>query len=77
VIDGPTMAMPSNAMRDVRRKDPCLAAGPASSWTVAATTSANPGSGAAAGCAKGVIINEFSDAITQYTFEFVELHNDK
>ena len=79
VIDGPTISMASGANQDLQRKDPCLAAGIATSWNVLATTSANPGSGAGAGCAKGVVINEFSDAAgtDNFVYEFVELHNDK
>ena len=79
VIDGATIAMSSAAGQDLQRIDPCLAAGTTSSWTIGATTAANPGSGAAAGCARGVVINEFSDAAGSgnYVYEFVELHNDK
>ena len=79
VIDGPTIAMSSAAGQDLQRIDPCLAAGTTSSWAIGATTAANPGSGAAAGCARGVVINEFSDAAGSgnYIYEFVELHNDK
>jgi Bacterial Ig domain len=79
VIDGPTISMSSAADQDLQRKDPCLAAGTTSSWNILATTSANPGSGAGAGCAKGVVINEFSDAsgTGNFIYEFVELHNDK
>jgi hypothetical protein len=76
-VDGPTISMPSSAARDLKRKDPCAVAGASSNWTTTATTTATPGSGAASGCAKGVIINEFSDAITNFVFEFVELHNDQ
>jgi hypothetical protein len=78
-IDGPTISMSSAAGQDLRRVDPCLAAGTASSWTVSATTSANPGSGAGAGCGKGVVINEFSDALGtgNFIYEFIELHNDR
>jgi len=79
VIDGPTISMASGANQDLQRKDPCLAAGTASNWNVLATTSANPGSGAGAGCAKGVVINEFSDAAGSgnFIYEFLELHNDR
>ncbi|HKR65327.1 MAG TPA: Ig-like domain-containing protein [Thermoanaerobaculia bacterium] len=77
IVDGATVAMPSGAARDVRRKDPCVSASSSSNWTIAATTTATPGSGAATGCAKGVIVNEFSDATSQFKFEFVELHNDQ
>jgi len=77
-IDGPTIAMSSSAGNTVQRKDPCQAAGTAASWTVSAAGSANPGIGAGAGCAKGVVINEFSDALgtNNFVYEFVELHND-
>lgn len=39
----------------------------------------HPGSGAAAGCAKGVVINEFSDAAgtNNFVYEFIKLHNDQ
>src|SRR5581483_3690573 len=79
VIDGPTISMSSSALQSIRRKDPCLAANLSSSWNVGATSTANPGSGAGAGCARGVVINEFSDAsgTGNYIYEFVELHNDK
>jgi hypothetical protein len=78
-IDGPTIAMPSAAGSTLQRKDPCLAAGTASSWTTSAAGSATPGSGAGAGCGKGVVINEFADALGtgNFVFEYVELHYDK
>jgi hypothetical protein len=77
-IDGPTIAMASAAGNTDQRKDPCLAANLSTSWTVSAASSATPGSGAGAGCAKGVVINEFSDALgtNNFVYEFVELHND-
>jgi hypothetical protein len=79
VVDGTTIAMPSAAGSTVQRKDPCLAAGTSASWTLSATTAATPGSGAGAGCAKGVVINEFSDAsgTNNFVYEFIELHNDQ
>jgi len=79
VIDGPTISTSSSANQDLRRIDPCTGAGITSNWTVGVTTLANPGSGAGAGCAKGVVINEFSDAAGtgNFIYEFVELHNDK
>jgi len=79
VVDGTTIAMPSAAASTVQRKDPCLAAGSSASWTISATTAATPGSGAGAGCAKGVVINEFSDAdgTNNFVYEFIELHNDQ
>ncbi len=79
VIDGPTISEASGANQDLQRIDPCTAANITSNWRVGATTLANPGSGAGAGCAKGVVINEFSDAAGSgnFIYEFVELHNDK
>jgi hypothetical protein len=78
-IDGPTISTASGANQSLRRIDPCTGAGIASNWNIGATTTANPGSGAGAGCAKGVVINEFSDAAGSgnFIYEFVELHNDK
>jgi hypothetical protein len=78
-IDGPTISTSSSANQSLRRIDPCTGAGITSNWNVGATTLANPGSGAGAGCAKGVVINEFSDAAGtgNFVYEFVELHNDK
>ncbi len=78
-VDGATIGMASSAGQSLRRNDPCAAAGAAGSWTVGATTTATPGSGAGAGCAKGLVINEFSDAsgTGNFIYEFVELHNDR
>jgi hypothetical protein len=78
-IDGQTVAMPSAANSTLQRKDPCLAANLATSWTTSTASVATPGTGAAAGCAKGVVINEFSDALgtNNFIYEFIELHNDK
>jgi hypothetical protein len=78
-IDGPTISTSSSANQDLRRIDPCTGAGITSNWNVGVTTLANPGSGAGTGCAKGVVINEFSDAAGSgnFIYEFVELHNDK
>ncbi|GAC1432466.1 MAG: hypothetical protein NVSMB68_04940 [Thermoanaerobaculia bacterium] len=75
-VDGPTISMASTANQDLQRKSPCLPASMRTSWNVLATTSANPGSGAAPGCAKSVVINEFSDAAGpgNYVYEFVELY---
>jgi hypothetical protein len=75
-IDGPTIAMAAAGGQSLRRNDPCAAAGTASSWTVGADTSATPGSGAGAGCGKGVVVNELSDAsgTNNFVYEFVELH---
>jgi hypothetical protein len=77
-IDGPTIAMSSAAGNSVQRKDPCLAANLSTSWNVTSASSATPGTGAGAGCAKGVVINEFSDALgtNNFVYEFVELHYD-
>ena len=49
------------------------------SWTITGSSSGTPGSGAGAGCAKGVVINEFSDALGtgNFVYEFIELHNDQ
>ena len=78
-IDGPTISQPSAALKSIKRVDPCLPAGQASSWTVLDAATGNPGSGAAAGCAAGVRINEFSDAngSGNFIYEFVELHFDQ
>ncbi|HEV8631346.1 MAG TPA: Ig-like domain-containing protein, partial [Thermoanaerobaculia bacterium] len=78
-VDGATYPMGSSAGQSLRRKDPCNSPGTSTSWTIGATTTANPGSGAGAGCAKGPVINEFSDAsgTGNYVYEFVELHNDR
>lgn len=78
-IDGWTIAMSSSAGKSIQRNDPCASAGEASSWNVVSASYANPGSGAAVGCAKGLVVNEFSDALGtgNYIYEFVELHNDK
>ncbi len=72
-VDGPTPAMPASAARSLQRVDPCT-----STWNTVVESSANAGSGAGAGCAGGVKINEFSDAsgTGNYIYEFVELHND-
>lgn len=77
-LDGATVAMPAGGGKTVQRKDPCLAAGKSSSWTISSYTAATPGSGAGAGCGKGVVINEFADpsGSGDYAYEFVELHND-
>ncbi|MCI0719386.1 MAG: Ig-like domain-containing protein [Acidobacteria bacterium] len=78
-VDGKTITMGASASDSVQRKDPCLAAGKRTSWNVVPASSATPGSGAGAGCGKGVVINEFSDALGtgNFIYEFVELHNDK
>lgn len=73
VVDGPSAAQPSGAARSVQRADPC-----GSTWNTVLESSANPGSGAGAGCSGGVKLNEHSDAsgTNNYIYEFVELHND-
>lgn len=78
-VDGRTVAMSASAARSYQRINPCGSASKSASWTVVSDTAANPGSGAVAGCAKGVIINEFSDAsgTGNFIYEFVELHNDR
>jgi hypothetical protein len=78
-VDGRTVAMGASAGSTLQRKDPCLNANKSTSWTTSAASTATPGSGAAAGCAKGVVINEFSDAVGtgNFVYEFIELHNDK
>jgi len=78
-VDGRTASMPSTAGRSFQRKDPCLAASKSGSWNVLADSLATPGRGAAAGCGKGVVINEFSDAsgTGNFVYEFIELHYDR
>jgi hypothetical protein len=78
-VDGRTIAMGSSGGSSVKRNDPCQAANLSGSWTVTASSTGTPGSGAGAGCSKGVVINEFSDAIGtgNFIYEFVELHYDK
>ena len=77
-IDGPTINMAAGGLQSVRRSNPCGSAGSAASWTVGATTTANPGSGAAAGCGIGVVVDEFADTsgTGNFVYEFVELHYD-
>jgi hypothetical protein len=77
-MDGPTVAMASSANQALRRKDPCNTPNASASWNIGATTTADPGAGAGAGCAKGVVINEFADAAGtgNFIYEFVELHHD-
>jgi len=78
-VDGRTTSMAASAGKSYQRKDPCLSASKLSSWTVVGDAAATPGSGAASGCVKGVVINEFSDAsgTGNFIYEFVELHNDR
>jgi beta-lactamase superfamily II metal-dependent hydrolase len=79
VVDGATISMSASAGQSIQRRDPCLAAGSTSSWNILASSAGTPGSGAGAGCGKGVVINEFSDALGtgNFIYEFVELHNDR
>lgn len=79
LVDGRTVAMGSTAGSTFQRKDPCLAANLSTSWTISTASSATPGTGAAAGCARGVVINEFADALGtgNFIYEFIELHNDQ
>lgn len=79
LIDGRTIAMGSSGGSSIQRKDPCNSPSAAASWNVVASASGTPGSGAGAGCAKGVVINEFSDALGtgNFIYEFIELHNDQ
>ncbi|HYC61361.1 MAG TPA: Ig-like domain-containing protein [Thermoanaerobaculia bacterium] len=73
VVDGPSGAMPATAARTMQRTDPCTSA-----WIALVESSSNPGSGAGAGCAGGVKLNEVSDAsgTGNFIYEFVEIHND-
>ena len=77
-LDGKTVSMAAVGAQSFQRKDPCLAAGKTTSWTIGSDSNGTPGRGAGAGCAAGVKINEFSDAsgAGNYIFEFVELHSD-
>lgn len=73
VVDGPSASQPAGAARTVQRADPC-----GTTWNTLVESSANPGSGAGAGCSGGVKLNEHSDASGSgnFIYEFVELHND-
>jgi beta-lactamase superfamily II metal-dependent hydrolase len=79
VVDGLSIGMSASGLQSVQRKDPCLSPGLVGSWNVLGTSAATPGAGAGAGCDKGVVINEFSDAsgTGNFNFEFVELHYDR
>jgi len=50
----------------------------ATSWTVSTWSLATSGSGAGEGCARGVVINEFTDPLGSgnFNYEFVELYYD-
>lgn len=78
-IDGLTVAMASAAGESLRRTNGCANANKSTSWTRAASSTANPGTGAPAPCGKGAFISEFSDALGtgNYIYEFVEIANDK
>jgi hypothetical protein len=77
--DGATYGMSASAGQSLQRKDPCNTASAQASWNILASTAATPGTGAAAGCAKGLVIDEFSDATgtNNFVYEFVELHWDQ
>lgn len=77
-IDGPTVAMDTNAGFDFERAT-CGAVGTLSSWFHRASTSGTPGTGGLTTCNRGVFINEFSDALGtgNYVYEFIELFNDR
>jgi hypothetical protein len=79
LVDGQTVGMSASGLQSVLRRDPCLPPGQASSWNFLGTGAATPGAGAAAGCARGMVINEFSDAsgTGNFIFEFIELHYDR
>jgi hypothetical protein len=73
LVDGPSAAQPVSAARSVQRVDPCGA-----TWSTVLESAANAGSGAGAGCAGGVKLNEHADAsgTGNFIYEFIELHND-
>jgi len=77
-VDGPTVAMDTNAGFDFERAT-CGAVGTLSSWFHRASTSGTPGTGGLTTCNKGVFINEFSDALGtgNFVYEFIELFNDR
>ncbi|HEX7808593.1 MAG TPA: hypothetical protein VF608_07710, partial [Thermoanaerobaculia bacterium] len=78
-IDGATVAMATAGGESLRRTNGCAAANLSTSWTRAASSTGNPGTGAPAPCNKGVFISEFSDALGtgNFIYEFVELSNDR
>jgi len=78
-IDGPTIAQSSSGGESIRRLSGCSAANLSSSWTRAASSTGNPGTGGPTPCNKGVFINEFSDALGtgNFIYEFIELYNDR
>lgn len=77
-VDGATVSMDASAGFSFQRSA-CGASNSLSSWTKVASTSGTPGAGGLTTCAKGVFINEFSDALGtgNFIYEFVELFNDK
>lgn len=79
LVDGRTIKMTASAGSTVQRRDPCLSVSASASWTITASSTATPGRTAGTGCARGVVINEFSDALGtgNYVYEFIELHNDR
>jgi hypothetical protein len=78
-VDGLTVAMASGAGESLRRTNGCGNPNNAGSWTRAASSTGNPGSGAPAPCNKGAFISEFSDALGtgNFIYEFVEIANDR
>ncbi len=78
-VDGLTVAMASAGGESLRRTNGCGNPNTSSNWTRAASSTANPGSGAPAPCNKGAFISEFSDALGtgNYIYEFVEIANDR
>ena len=78
-VDGLTVAMAAAGGESLRRINGCGGANKAGSWTRAASSTANPGSGAPAPCNKGVFVSEFSDALGtgNFIYEFVEIANDR
>lgn len=78
-IDGRTINMAAAGGESIRRLNGCGSSSKASSWTRAASSTGNPGSGAPAPCDKGVYLSEFADALGtgNFVYEFIELHNDK
>ena len=78
LVEGPTIAEVSSGAQSIQRSNPAGAAGVAASWTVAADSTATPGSGQTTGKVNGVYISEFSDASGSgnFYFEFVELFYD-
>lgn len=78
-IDARTISMTPSAGKSIQRKSPCKAPEQSGSWSVLPPSAGTPGSGAGAGCRKGVVISEFTDpgGTGNYAYEFIELYNDK